>query len=53
MKIFAYSYREFDEAEYFQKFAGQFGVELGYTTEGTRQRIRPWRMRIWRKGTST
>src|SRR5699024_2599253 len=33
MKIFAYSYREFDEAEYFQKFAEQFGVELGYTTE--------------------
>ena len=33
MKIFAYSYREFDEAEYFQKFAEQFGVELGYTTD--------------------
>ena len=33
MKIFAYNYREFDEAEYFQKFARQFGEELGYTTE--------------------
>ena len=33
MKIFAYSYREFDEAEYFQKFAGEFGVEVGFTTE--------------------
>lgn len=32
MKIFAYSYREFDEAEYFQKYAEEFGVELGFTT---------------------
>lgn len=33
MKIFVYSYREFDEAEYFQKFALKYGIELGITTE--------------------
>lgn len=33
MKIFVYSYREFDEAEYFQKFSKEYGVELGITTE--------------------
>ena len=26
MKIFVYSYREFDEAEYFQKFSKEYGV---------------------------
>ena len=29
MKIFVYSYREFDEAEFFQKFSKEYGVELG------------------------
>lgn len=29
MKLFVYNYREFDEAEYFQKFAREYGVELG------------------------
>ena len=48
MKIFAYSYREFDEAEYFRNLQNSSGWNWG-----TRQRIRPWRTRIWRKGTST
>lgn len=29
MKLFVYSYREFDEAEFFQKFAEEYHVELG------------------------
>ena len=29
MKLFVYSYREFDEAEFFQKFAEKYHVELG------------------------
>ena len=33
MKIFVYSYREFDEAEYFQKFSKEYGVELGICTD--------------------
>ena len=33
MKIFAYNYREFDEAEYFQKFSKEYGVELGICTD--------------------
>lgn len=33
MKIFVYSYREFDEAEYFQKFSGEYGIELGITPD--------------------
>lgn len=33
MKIFVYSYREFDEAEYFQKFSREYGVEIGMTTD--------------------
>lgn len=33
MKIFVYSYREFDEAEYFQKFSKEYGVELGVSTD--------------------
>ena len=33
MKIFVYNYREFDEAEYFQKFSMEYGVELGITTD--------------------
>ena len=33
MKIFVYNYREFDEAEYFQKFSKEYGVELGICTE--------------------
>ena len=33
MKIFVYSYREFDEAEYFQKFSEEYGVELGISTD--------------------
>ncbi len=33
MKIFVYNYREFDEAEYFQKFSEEYGVELGICTD--------------------
>lgn len=33
MKIFVYSYREFDEAEYFQKFSEEYNVELGICTD--------------------
>ena len=33
MKIFVYSYREFDEAEYFQKFSEEYEVELGISTD--------------------
>ena len=29
MKLFVYSYREFEEAEFFQKFAEEYHVELG------------------------
>ena len=29
MKLFVYSYRKFDEAEFFQKFAEKYQVELG------------------------
>ena len=32
MKIFVYNYRKFDEAEYFQKFSEEYGVELGICT---------------------
>ena len=28
MKIFVYNYREFDEAEYFEKFSKEYHVEL-------------------------
>ncbi len=31
MKVFAYSYRKFDEAPYFEKYCAQLGIELGYT----------------------
>ena len=31
MKVFAYSYRHFDEAPYFEKFCKELGIELGYT----------------------
>ena len=33
MKVFVYSWREFDEKEYFEKFAPEFEFELGYTVE--------------------
>ena len=33
MKIFVYNYREFDEAEYFQRFSKEYGVELGIRTD--------------------
>ena len=33
MKIFVYNYREFDEAEYFQKFSEEYNVELGICTD--------------------
>ena len=33
MKIFVYNYREFDEADYFQKFSEEYGVELGICTD--------------------
>ena len=33
MKIFVYNYREFDEAEYFQRFSKEYGVELGICTD--------------------
>lgn len=31
MKVFAYSYRKFDEEPYFEKYCSQLGIELGYT----------------------
>ncbi len=30
MKLFVYNYRAFDEAEWFQKYGAQYGVELGF-----------------------
>lgn len=33
LKIFVYSYREFDEAQYFQKFSREYNVQLGICTE--------------------
>ena len=33
MKLFVYSYRMFDEAEYFTKFSEEYGVELGICTD--------------------
>ncbi len=33
MKVFVYNYREFDEAEYFRKFSGEYGVELGISAD--------------------
>lgn len=33
MKIFVYNMREFDELAFFEKYAEQYGVELGYTVE--------------------
>ena len=29
MKVFVYSYREFDEAEWFTHFSKEYGIELG------------------------
>ena len=29
MKVFVYSYREFDEAEWFTHFSNEYGIELG------------------------
>ena len=34
MKLFVYSYRKFDEDEYFQKFSREYGVELGICYQG-------------------
>ena len=31
MKVFAYSYRKFDEEPYFDKYCDELGIELGYT----------------------
>lgn len=33
MKIFVFNYRKFDEAEFFRKFAEEYHVELGITSE--------------------
>ncbi len=33
MKLFAYSYRRFDEAAWFAKFSQELGVELGWTED--------------------
>lgn len=33
MKLFVYSYREFDEAEFFQRYAEEYDVELGICRE--------------------
>ena len=33
MRLFVYSYRMFDEAEYFTKFSEEYGVELGICTD--------------------
>lgn len=44
MKIFVYSYREFDEAEFFQKFSKEYGVELGICKDAP-----TLEMHIWQK----
>lgn len=31
MKVFAYSYRHFDEEPFFEKYCKELGIELGYT----------------------
>lgn len=33
MRLFVYSYREFDEADYFRQTAEAYGIEFGYTDE--------------------
>ena len=33
MKLFVYSYREFDEADYFQQAAEEYGIEIAFTAE--------------------
>ncbi len=33
MKVFVYSCRRFDEQEYFERYAGEFGFDLGFTEE--------------------
>ena len=33
MKLFAYNYRDFDEAEFFQKYAKTYGFELGFSPD--------------------
>lgn len=33
MKLFVYSYREFDEADYFQQAAEEYGTEIAFTAE--------------------
>ncbi len=33
MKVFAYSCRRFDEQEYFERYAREFGFDLGFTEE--------------------
>lgn len=33
MKLFVYSYRDFDEAVFFEKFAAEYGIELGICRE--------------------
>lgn len=33
MRIFVYSMREYDELPFFEKYAKEYGVEFGYTTE--------------------
>ena len=41
MKLFVYSYREFDEAEFFQKFAEEYQGELGIV-----MMLQRWKMLI-------
>ena len=33
IRVFVYSYRDFDEAVYFQQFAREYGIELGICRE--------------------
>lgn len=33
MKVFVYNYRRFDEAEFFERYTKEFGLELGWTED--------------------
>lgn len=44
MKIFVYSYREFDEAEFFRNFQ----KNMEWSLESVRMHRR-WKMHIWQK----
>lgn len=46
IRVFVYSYRDFDEAVYFQQFAGN--TALSWESAGRRL---PWKIPIWRQAT--